>query len=515
MSKTFRITLYSIIALGIVVLSATIVANIILKNKLENFILKELPNTMISSYDELSVHTLDGSVLIKNPKLIIQNKEDAEKHTFIDAEILIISDVSYWNYIFKKEIHIGKISLENPVVTYYKDRAITVKDTIESEINMERPIFVDRLIIDNTKLTIYEKSEDSTKLYTQGLSVEIGGIIVNKESINHRIPLEYKTLEAKGDTIFVKANPYENLTVARFSIKDRNFSLNNLNYKTKYSKALLSQIIEVERDHYDLSIASLSIQDFDFGFEKDRVFFAKSNQISLDTPNLVIYRDKLIADDTSIKPLYSRTLRELPFLLTVDSVKIKDGFLKYEERVKEENSGGQIQFKNLNANISNVSNTYTEPEKTDIKIKALFMDKTPIAVDWSFDVQDPYDQFVFKADIGHLEAERMNSFTEPNLKVQLQGQANKTYFTIDGNNENSKTDLKINYSDFKVTVLQKDGKKKNKFLSTVVNIFVSKNSEKKEDSYREGTGEATRNKTKSVFNLLWISVKSALEKTMI
>tara|TARA_R100000908_G_C3735756_1_gene133737 strand:- start:870 stop:1301 length:432 start_codon:yes stop_codon:yes gene_type:complete len=143
------------------------------------------------------------------------------------------------------------------------------------------------------------------------------------------------------------------------------------------------------------------------------------------------------------------------------------------------------------------------------------MEKTPITVNWSFDVQNTEDQFQFRAEVGQLVAERLNSFTEPNLKVMLEGNTNKTYFTIDGNNTSSTIDMKINYSDFKVTLLQKDGKEKNKFLSTIANIFISKNSEKKDEFYKEGKANATRNKSKSVFNFLWINVKEALIKILI
>jgi hypothetical protein len=176
--------------------------------------------------------------------------------------------------------------------------------------------------------------------------------------------------------------------------------------------------------------------------------------------------------------------------------------------------GGSINFENLDAAISNVSNTYENPAKTTVKVKANFMEKTPLTAHWSFDVQNKNDHFSFNAEVGSLIAEKMNSFTEPNLKVRLEGQTNKTYFTIDGNNETSTTNMKISYSDFKVSVLQKDGERKNKLLSTVANLFISKNSKKKNEYYREGSAEAERNKTQSVFNFLWISVKNSLLKTM-
>ncbi|CAM3268157.1 hypothetical protein [Aequorivita lipolytica] len=515
MEKGFKNSVYAILAIGALFIIGTISINIVLKNKLENFIQERLPDNMIRAFEDITVETFGGSLSVTNASLIIKNKNNNIEHTFINVEKLKISDISYWDYLFNDEIHIENITLENPTIAYYKDRVEKNKDTPSNGIiSIYKPIVIDRIKINNTKLAIYEKSKDSTNLYTKGLSVELDGIRIDNNTIIRKIPIEYDTYKAKSDTVFVKVGPYENLTVRDFSIANRNARFEKLTLKTKYSKKELSRLITKERDHYDLTLQSLSIDNIDFGFESNR-FFAKSDMVSLVAPILEVYRDKLVADDPKIKPLYGRMLRDLPFELTVDSLKITNGKIKYEERVKSENMGGSINFVELNATISNVSNTYEKPETTNLKITADFMDNTPFTAFWSFDVNNKNDAFLFKANVGALVADKMNSFTEPNLKVKLEGRTNKTYFTIDGNNENATTDMKINYSNFDVTLLRKDGKGEDKFLSAITNIFISKNSKNKEDNFKEGTAEATRDKTKSIFNFLWISVKAALTKIMI
>ncbi len=515
MNKHFKKIIFIILAIGAVFIIATISVNIILKNKLETFIKERLPENMVRSYDEITVESFGGSLAITNASLIIKNKEDSIEHTFINVEKLKISNISYWDYLFKDEIHIETISLENPIMAYYKDRVLPNPDTIrKGVINIYKPILVEKLQINNSRFAIYEKAIDSTMLYTKDFSIEVDGIRVDDKTISRKIPLDFKDYKAQSDSVFVKLGPYENLTVKDFSIKNRNAVFQDIKLKTKYSKKELSRIIKNERDHYDVKLKSLSLEDIDFGFN-NKGFFAKSKEVSLASPSLEIFRDKLVADDLKIKSLYSKMLRELPFELTVDSLKISDGSIKYEERVKAENMGGSINFKNLDAAISNVSNTYKSPEKTRLKITADFMDNTPIWVDWSFDVQNENDQFIFKGQIGAMNVSKLDKLTQPNSNLKLEGNTRKTYFTLDGNNETSKTDLKINYSDLKVTVLRKDGKRKNKFVSAVANIFISKDSEKKGDNYKEGTAKATRDKTKSIFNFLWISVKNALINAML
>jgi len=515
MKNGFRKIVYTVLSLGALFIIGTITVNVILKKKLETFIQERLPQNMIRAYDDITVETFGGSLSITNASLIIKNKENGAKHTFINVDELKISDISFWDYLFNAEIHIGAITLNNPTLAYYEDRITKKKNTKDNGlISVYKPIFIDHLRITNTTFAIYENAQDSTKLYTNGLSIAIDGIKINTQKISRKIPFEYEGYSAKSDSIFVKVSEYENLTVEDFSIENRTAILKDLNLLTKYSKRELSKLISKERDHYDLSLHSLAIEDIDFGFKNNR-FFAESKMVSLTAPSLEIYRDKLVADETKTKPLYSKMLRDLPMDLTIDSLKISDAKILYEERQNAENMGGSINFKNLEASISNVSNTYSSPTKTKAKINADFMENTPITVDWSFDVQDKNDRFLFRADVGHLVADRLNSFTEPNLKVKLEGTTNQTYFTIDGNNDTSTIDMKIKYSDFKVLLLQNEGERKNKFLSAVANIFISKNSQEKNENYKEGTAEATRNKSKSVFNFLWLNVKNALKKILI
>src|SRR5690606_13990523 len=153
--------------------------------------------------------------------------------------------------------------------------------------------------------------------------IEVNNIKVNNKTAMRKIPFEYESFQAKGDTVFVKVSPYENMTATDFSVQNRKAIFKKLHLKTKYSKRELSKIIATERDHYNLSLESLFIDEIDFGFRRG-IFFAKSKLVSLRNPSLEIYRDKLVADDPKIKPLYSKMLRDLPIHLAVDSLKISD-----------------------------------------------------------------------------------------------------------------------------------------------------------------------------------------------
>jgi hypothetical protein len=269
-----------------------------------------------------------------------------------------------------------------------------------------------------------------------------------------------------------------------------------------------------ERDHFDINIKSIVLKDQDFGYKQDSLFYFTSPSLEILDPNLIVYRNKLVVDDAKVKPLYSKMLRNLNFDLTLNSILIKNASIKYIEKVKSDAIAGEIDFSKLDATISNLSNTYKSPDKTSININATFMKQTPIDIEWYFDINDVNDHFIFKADMGQLNANKMNMFTEPNLNVRLEGEIHKLYFTIDGYDNTSTVDLKLNYEDFKVIIMQKKERKENKFLSAVVNIFVSKDSDKRENQFRNGSASVERDKTKSIFNFIWLNASKGLLNAM-
>lgn len=488
------------------------------------FFIKTAPEEHIT----LENVTIDNQTIICNTiqYASLKNKKEAvdvEDYFALNMESIIIHEFDFDS--FESEDVLIKsqgITIDSPDFVFYQKKDSQKKIT-EKPDTLSKPKFPFNIVLDSLKIenghvqliNILDNDKEEIQLESTNLKMKLEHLAVNATTIDKKIPFAYQTLFFDGSNIFVKAGDYENLTVENLKIENNSVEIANLLFKTKYSRAELSRIIPVERDHYTISTPSLTIENFDYGFKNDNNFFSQVGKIILDTPQVDIYRDKLVRDDTSFKPLYSRAIRELPFDLNVDSIQINNAYVQYTERTHAENTGGIISFKDLNAKIHTVSNTYKAPEKTQILVTALFMDHAPLKVDWSFDVQNLNDSFVFKGELSRFNVKEMNRFTINTIRTQMEGYISKTYFTIDGNNNRSKTDMKINYKDLQVEIQKRDSRETRKFLSGVANLFLRTKDIGKKEGFRDGSGEADRHKTQSVFNQLWISVQSALKKTLI
>ena len=312
--------------------------------------------------------------------------------------------------------------------------------------------------------------------------------------------------------MFLKISPYESLTIKSLNLEDHNIHLKGLVILPKLNKQEYSRAISKERDYTVLKIPSLDVIDYGFGFQSSTLF-TTVKKIKVEQPDVSIYRNKLVADDLTFKPLYSKMLRDLKMGLMVDSIIVSKAHILYEEKVKADQPAGSIEFKNMDLQFVQVGNTQPIGALTSITAGGLFQ-QSNLHVDWSFDVHDTTDAFRFSGSIGRLPASNINSFVKPNLNIGFEGTLEEIYFDISGNNTNSTTAMKMKYKDFKVEVMRKNGLGINKLLTGIANLFVAKDSKKEEGDYREGTGEATRNKNQSVFNFVWISILSALLKTM-
>lgn len=516
MAKRLKIVL--IIFSGLVVLTfiGIVIANNIITSKIENFLSNSLPESIVITYDAIEVSAFSGNLTLLNSKV----SKFGETANDLNAEIVIdnlsVEGFGYWDYIVHKVIRIEKISISKPQITYYHNEAANAKHYQDSKLeDFKSKIKIEAVHVEDGEILIKDVETDSILLKTDNIAFNIAGITMDEKTAKRSVPFIYEDYDVQFDRFFYQLGAYENLEIASSKMTKKGWGFDQVKVYTKYSKHELTNMISKERDHFNININSIDLKNQEFGFTQDSIFYFRCPKIVINKPVMEIYRNKLVPDDTNVKLLYSNILRRLKTRLTLSEVLLNDASIIYLEKENAQSSAGKISFSQLNANIKNLSNTYEPGDKTSIDIDAIFMKSTPMRINWNFDVNNVNDQFVYKGEIGRLPAHDLNSFTEPNLKVKFKGELIKTYFTIDGNAHNSNIDLKTDYDNFEVVILEKDGKEKNKFLSAMANLFIKKSTRNTSDDFREGyKTNIERDKTKSIFNFVWLNAKAGLISAM-
>ncbi|NEW79572.1 MAG: hypothetical protein GZ086_09140 [Gelidibacter sp.] len=482
------------------------------KSSVINAIDTKLPSNIELKYAQINANVFSGNVELDSFSAKLLNS-DSNVISTLNANKLKVSGFSLWQFIFNKTISIDDIIFDNPNLQYdqKQQEQHRPKDSTANK-QFEKTITIDKFSIVNGSFKVNGNKEVSILMRMDSINLTLNGISTNAEKLKQKIPFNYKDFQMKSKQFFLNLSNYEELKIEALAIENEKINLKNLFITSKFTKEELSKKIVVERDHFDLHIPELAMNKLNFGFNNNK-FYVIVDSSKIIKPNLIVYRDKRVADDKSIKKMYSKILRDLSFDLAISTLKIKQGSINYKERVEDTNEAGEIFFNNVNATLNNLSNTYKEGGKTKVTVSSNFMGKAPMNLNISFDVNNKQDQFLASGQFKNFNAKIVNTFFESNLNAKAEGEIEQIFFTFNGNNFNSNGDLKMKYNEFKFEILNKKNRV-NKFLTAIGNIFVNDGSKADKDGYRHGEIKVERNKNKSFFNYLWINVEDGLRSTL-
>lgn len=483
------------------------------KSKVINAIDNELSSNIELEYAQINTNVLTGSVELDSFSAKLLN---SDKHvvTLLNAKSLNVTGFSLWKFALNKTVSIKNIFLNNPNLQYYQQQQqqLEPKDSTTNT-QFDKAITIDKISFINGTLKVNKNKEDDILLISlDSIYFTLNELSTNTNKLKEKIPFNYKDFQLKSKQFFLNMSSYEELRIEALAIENDKINLKNLFITSKFTKEELSTKIAVEHDHLELHIPELAINKLNFGYNYNK-FFVTAGSSEIIKPNLIIYRDKRVADDMSIKKMHSKMLRDLSFDLAISALKINQGYIGYAERVENTNEAGKIFFKNVNANLTNLSNSYKKGEKTKISVNSHFMGKAPMNLGISFDVNNKQDNFLVSGQFKNFNAKIANTFFEYNLNAKAEGEIEQMFFTFNGNNFNSKGDLKMKYKEFKFEILNKKNRV-NKLLTAIGNIFINDGSKTDKDGYRHGKIEVKRNKTKSFINYLWINVEDGLKSTL-
>ncbi|MEQ8220286.1 MAG: hypothetical protein RH981_18775 [Arenibacter sp.] len=491
-----------------------LILHIVVKKYIVNFLDKKIPDHIHLTYSQIQVNLITGSVGLTNVGLDFLERDANTRKAGMRLEAINLKGIGYYQALFGNKISFREIRLLKPIAEYYQSEHQVENDGIVTNDSAnERTLSIAQLSIVDGEFRILGKGGDSKVFSVENLNLSLENLILDKETIERKIPFSYGDYDLSSGMIYADLGPYEALTLSGTNIKNKELQLINLSLKSKYNKIVLSRKLNKEHDYIDLEIPELRMVNMDFGFNVDQ-FFLNSTSLVIQKPKMEIYRDKLVQDDFKQKRLYSRMLREVPFDLNVSTIKINDGYIAYSELVKSGTVPGEIVFADLEAIISNVSNTYENGEKTEIKTMALLMGEAPIELTWNFDTNKENDAFFVSGVVTNFKSESINQFLRSNLRTEAEGDVQELYFTVSGDAMSSSGDMKMNYEDFRFTVLKKDRAGVNKLLTFVGNIFTNDGSKTDKTGYRYGEIYAERDNTKSFFNYLWLNVKDGIVNTL-
>ena len=505
MEKKYKILIYILVGIAIV-FAAVYFGNRIARQKILAAIEEELKNSNVE-YEDITVDLIDGSSVVKEPRILLGGVS-------ISAEEINVVDLNYKEYFSNKKVVFDRIVFVNPDILI--DKADTIQPISEKpKKEFQNDVKIKHVVIEHGRIKIKESDTLKKGLFVSLETMDIYDLHITQNSVKNKIPFNYSSLSLISDSLSYVLNHEHQLKIKHLSLEHGNLDIKEVKIIPLYSKAEFDSRQKVEKDMFELSIPKVSMKGFKWGFNGEKLQM-QSALTSVEGPVFKVYRNKLLPDDNSIKPLYSQKLRELGTKIKFDTINITDASIFYEEKSVQGKPAGKLKFTDLDATAKNISNWNLEAEDfplTSIKANAKFMGESQLNFEMEFDIRDVEDKFNFSGNLEGVSADGMNSFLKPALNIEVEGRISSMFFNFYGNDYNALGDTRLQYHDFKVEVLRKDGFRKNKFLSGVANLILKNNTaDKKIDQKNIST---TRDRTKSFWNFLWLCIRNGALKSFI
>lgn len=409
----------------------------------------------------------------------------------------------------KKNLSFKNAQIIDPIfILQNRDEKVVKSNNKKSNFNID----FKNLDIKSGQFSIL-KSNGKKSLSLAKFNANLKEFVMNGDTSKNKIPFTYKDYKVSGNQFFYDAGSYYNMVLSSFEMSSQNIDLKNFKLKPKVSRAEFVRMIPMENDLFDISANRIQFSGIDWKIENNQPNIKLKNA-KLTNVDANIFRSKIPKDNPKEKLLYSKLLRTIKFPLIVENLNLIESKLVYEEDTPDSNGPGKVIFTHFNMNVKNLNSNKQKgaDTKVPIVINCSFMDVSPMKVNWNFDTANMHDTFTIAGSINDLPAVDINSFIKPYLNVSATGTIKSLYFDFKGNNDMLKGKFRIAHKDLKVSLLDKETRKKKKFLSAVVNLIVKKDSKKFPESVDV---DVQRNKEKSFFNLFWKGIEDGLKKTLI
>lgn len=462
-----------------------------------NLYVKQRVETRLSNLEApVDYSNLDVNVLTNTFGL---SEVKTRQPTFaLTAQKVQLSGLSYYKFLFKDQLDIGQIKLEEPNIRYFPQDSVS-KDTSE-----KKPFRVGSVLLKDGNFSRSNSDTSEVDLFVSFPEVEVKGLKRSKD-------LDFKGYSVVLDSVYMKMNAEHSIQVGNVEANSGRVQLLDFRIVPFDSKEVFDQKISVEKDRISLRVDSISMENFAVEKVRDTLLLSDP-KMTISNAFLEIYRNKLVKDDVSRKPLYNELLRKSPVKLNFKQVLVENSEIIYEEQVQESRQPAIIRFTDVSAEINNLNNLSSEESRQPkITARANFMRGTPVEISWTFPVYDLNNSFNISGSFGSMEGETLDPFLVPALDLQARGEINQIQFNFSGNENLLSGEFKMDYDDLKMELLKEEGKEKKGFFSAIANLFVENKGEARAE---EKQIEVERNKERSFWNYVWLGLRKGFLDTV-
>ena len=197
--------------------------------------------------------------------------------------------------------------------------------------------------------------------------------------------------------------------------------------------------------------------------------------LNVDNGRLTVFRDKRVPRKPGIvRPLPGQQLKQLPIHVQVDTVRVNNSHVEYEEYNEKTNDAGKVTVAKLNGQITRVRNhNLHHSDSLHLIASAFIADSIYTRLNVKQSYTDSLGGFLMTVQMGPADLAVLNPVLRALASAELKsGRLDTLSMRVVGRDELAFGEIKMSYHNLKVLVLKKGGGKK-PLLSGIKNFFAN------------------------------------------
>lgn len=305
-----------------------------------------------------------------------------------------------------------------------------------------------------------------------------------------------------------------------FNSANNQFSIGQLNVLPKLSEPEFAKESRIQKDRYDFHLQDIRI----FPINREALWHKRIEVDSMIIVNgsFKIFRDLSYPHDSinrvGIYP--QQQIKKLPLPVYLKKIVCRKCFVEYKEKNAKSDSSGKVQFADISATISNVTNMpqlIAMNNHCILDFRSRFLKKSNFIAKLDMLLGDREGRFTIDGSLSPINAEDINPLIQPMALARIErGSIDKIDLHFLGHNFGCSGKVLFLYHDMKVAMLKKnegENKYQKKALASFAANFIMKDSNPKSGQTRFANPEYKRDIHKSIFNLMWKTLFSGIKET--
>jgi hypothetical protein len=275
---------------------------------------------------------------------------------------------------------------------------------------------------------------------------------------------------------------------------------------------------QFRQTRFCLDISQIKIIGFDFLSCLERDTYSAEKIILKDVfADILLNKDKPSDENLANPRMPNEIFSSMKEIISIDSLQIINGQLKYYERFAVNAPLGVITFSKFKISASRIANHTEKPETTMIRGDGLFMNSTAMKIFMAIPLTSKDFSLQYSGSLGRMNVSDLNVFLEPvENRIIKSGVIQYANYNIDVNSGRASGNLRVAYDDLGIAISNKkigyDLGLVNRISNFIGDMFIIRTTNLPDENGSMKIGEInyTRDPGDYFFQYLWFSLRSGI-----